>query len=130
MAADYIDTPCSCKENDRCPHYGRVLVGRVWELSRDTTELGRQYRAYWSGHPLPEEPPPDPTRWPLAARALARLRGPRDRGLGDTAARVLKRFGADKLAWLYRKLTGRECGCWNRQAALNTAFPYPPEPPP
>lgn len=44
---DYIATPCPCHEGDVCPHYGRQLVGRIWELSRMDNEQGRKHRASW-----------------------------------------------------------------------------------
>jgi hypothetical protein len=46
------------------------------------------------------------------------------RGLGDTIAKVTKATGLDKLAEIYTKVSGKPCGCSNRQAALNLLFPY------
>jgi hypothetical protein len=75
--------------------------------------------------------PPCPARpiseWPFLARGIARLRTAADAGLGDTIHRNLARFGADALARFYKAITGRPCGCADRQAALNNLFPYPPE---
>jgi hypothetical protein len=59
---------------------------------------------------------------------LAELRAPEDVGLGDTVARHLGRLGGDAFKRLYRKLTGGDCGCADRQAALNRLFHYPAAP--
>lgn len=45
--ADYINNPCPCAEPGFCPHYQMNLVGRLWELSRMTNDLGKQYRQLW-----------------------------------------------------------------------------------
>lgn len=46
------------------------------------------------------------------------------KGLGDTAAKIFKSIGADKIAKTYEKMTGKSCGCANRQVKLNEMFPY------
>lgn len=46
------------------------------------------------------------------------------RGLGDTVAKITHATGLDKLAELYTELTGKPCGCSQRQEALNKLFPY------
>lgn len=45
-------------------------------------------------------------------------------GLGDTIAKITHATGLDKLAEMYTKITGRPCGCQQRQEALNKLFPY------
>jgi hypothetical protein len=45
-------------------------------------------------------------------------------GLGDTVAKITHATGLDKLAALYTEITGRPCGCAQRQDALNKLFPY------
>ena len=45
-------------------------------------------------------------------------------GLGDTIAKITKNTGLDNLAKIYTQLTGRDCGCSNRQDALNKLIPY------
>jgi hypothetical protein len=45
-------------------------------------------------------------------------------GLGDTIAKITHATGMDKLAELYTKITGRDCGCTSRQEALNKLVPY------
>lgn len=57
--------------------------------------------------------------------ATARLVANRPpRGLGDVLAAVFKATGAAKLAKAYERVTGKPCGCAQRQAALNKAVPF------
>lgn len=63
-------------------------------------------------------------QWPTLIRIIAASRKEGEAGAGDTAKRVLHHLGADALAWLYEKATGRECGCADRQAKLNRLYPY------
>ena len=44
-------------------------------------------------------------------------------GLGDTVADLTHLTGLDKLAGLYEQITGRSCGCKDRQEWLNQLFP-------
>lgn len=46
------------------------------------------------------------------------------RGLGDWAARWMKGLGAAWLARVFQRVTGRECGCRQRQEQLNRWFPF------
>ena len=48
----------------------------------------------------------------------------RSKGFGDTVAKITHSTGLHKLAELYTEITGRDCGCRNRQEALNKLFPY------
>lgn len=75
------------------------------------------YVALWN-------PSAAPRKWPRAIRAIGKLRAAGDQGIGDTIARHLTRFGADALKSIYRQITGTDCGCSDRQAALNWMFPY------
>jgi hypothetical protein len=76
----------------------------------------------------PPKPSPSsavpPQKWPFVVRVLASRRQAREVGVGDTAKRLLHRMGADGLAWLYEKTTGRDCGCGDRQERLNHLYPY------
>lgn len=45
-------------------------------------------------------------------------------GLGDTIAKITQTTGLAHLATLYTQLTGKECGCADRQEALNKLIPY------
>jgi hypothetical protein len=40
-------------------------------------------------------------------------------GLGDTVADLTRVTGVDQLAKLYEEITGKPCGCAERQALLN-----------
>lgn len=46
------------------------------------------------------------------------------RGLGDTVAKITHTTRLDKLSALYTHITGKPCGCADRQEALNKLFPY------
>lgn len=48
----------------------------------------------------------------------------KQRGLGDTTARLIHSTGLDKLAEAYTAVTGKPCNCQKRQEALNKLFPY------
>ncbi len=62
--------------------------------------------------------------WPKMAQAIARLRAPSEVGVGDTLARLFARVGGERFKTLAKRL-GIDCGCDNRQALLNAAYPYP-----
>jgi ADP-heptose:LPS heptosyltransferase len=55
---------------------------------------------------------------------MALLRRPGDKGVGDTAARVFARFGAETFKAFYKKVFGKDCGCARRQEILNFHYPY------
>jgi hypothetical protein len=65
-------------------------------------------------------------KWPLKIKALALLAVPGERGVGDTAHRVLSHLGGDGVAKLYEEVTGRPCGCGDRIEKLNARYPYAP----
>ena len=46
------------------------------------------------------------------------------RGLGDTVRLVTEVTGGAKLVDKVSKVTGKPCGCKNRQEKLNEVFPY------
>lgn len=49
----------------------------------------------------------------------------KDKGLGDSIARVTHATGMDRLAEKMAKYAGkRDCGCKKRQERLNQLFPY------
>ena len=50
-----------------------------------------------------------------------RKQNPKSTGLGDTAEKVFKATGIDKLA---KWTLGEACGCDDRREALNKLFPY------
>ena len=121
--------PCACTvdavdiivhtEADYCPHpagprYGGGDKPAGWDELPKAGDPG----APQGQRPIPRE------RWPRIVRTLARHRAEGERGVGDTAKRVLHRMGGDALAWLFRKVTGRDCGCADRRARLNAMYPY------
>ncbi len=46
------------------------------------------------------------------------------RGLGDTVARLAQATGLAAAAKMFERVTGRPCGCEERQRKLNQLFPY------
>jgi hypothetical protein len=49
----------------------------------------------------------------------------KSKGLGDTIAKITQATGLDKVAHIVAKAAGEEdCGCTERQEALNKMFPY------
>lgn len=85
--------------------------------------------------PKPYVPPPL-AEWPFKLRVYARFRRPGDAGVGDTMARlfnvlpVYKGLGAGDAFKLAAAKLGFDCGCGDRQAALNRRYPYPGGPTP
>jgi hypothetical protein len=65
----------------------------------------------------------DPTTWPTWARALAMLREPQDRGLGDTVRRTLGPIH-EAYSEARRALGATPCKCRDRQTRWNHRFPY------
>lgn len=64
------------------------------------------------------------SRRALVERIQQRATTTPSRGLGDTIASLTAATGLDELAALYTSITGRDCGCKDRQEALNKLFPY------
>ena len=52
------------------------------------------------------------------------IRNMKSKGLGDTIEKMTAATGIKKLAEKYTQVTGKDCGCNKRKAALNKAFPY------
>lgn len=48
----------------------------------------------------------------------------KSKGLGDTVAKITKATGIKKVVEKISEVTGKDCGCDERQEALNKAFPY------
>ena len=61
--------------------------------------------------------------WPPILLPLKMFRKPGDRGAGDIIARVIGPIGGDAFKTWYRRLFGQDCGCGNRQEALNQRWP-------
>ena len=73
-------------------------------------------------HPRLERRPVDDA----ACAACDRYAGP-DRGLGDKVARLTRATGIAAATRVVSRVTGKPCGCSQRRAKLNAAFPtsYP-----
>lgn len=39
---------CDCEEGADCPHYGIILIGRLYELAKMDNQLGDKYRRAWT----------------------------------------------------------------------------------
>ena len=48
----------------------------------------------------------------------------KSKGLGDTVAKFTKATGIKKVVDTVSKVTGKDCGCGERQDTLNRLFPY------
>jgi len=48
----------------------------------------------------------------------------KSKGLGDTVAKFTKATGIKKVVDTVVKVTGKDCGCSERQDTLNRLFPY------
>jgi len=47
-------------------------------------------------------------------------------GLGDCIAKITHSLGLDQVAGKYEEITGKSCGCKQRQEMLNKAVPNVP----
>lgn len=65
-----------------------------------------------------------PYAWPFWAITISKKKIDTDQGVGDTLKRLIEKTGSDKIARAFEKLTGKVCGCTNRQEHLNRKYPY------
>lgn len=75
----------------------------------------------WNAPFPPRTIAPEP--WPLVLLPLKALAKEGDRGAGDIIARVVGPIGGDVFKSWYRTIFGKDCGCGNRQEALNARWP-------
>lgn len=61
--------------------------------------------------------------WPVILNVLKSQAQPGDRGAGDIIARLVGPIGGDKFKAWYLHLFGKDCGCGDRQEALNQRWP-------
>lgn len=64
-----------------------------------------------------------PEPWPLVLIPLKALAKEGDRGSGDIIARTVGPIGGEAFKKWYKLLFGKDCGCGNRQEALNRRWP-------
>jgi hypothetical protein len=55
---------------------------------------------------------------------MAKAARPEDAGIGDTLARLAGNVGGEAFKRWYRRITGADCGCGDRQNKLNAMYPY------
>jgi len=68
-----------------------------------------------------------PEDWPGWAKKLRLHRLDGERGLGDTAARVIGPVGGEAFKRWWRIIMRCDCGCAEGQVRLNAKFPYTTE---
>src|SRR5207302_548591 len=61
--------------------------------------------------------------WPAWAKVIALAKTKDEKGVGDTIARIVGPIGGQAYK-RWREIKGAPCGCDERQADLNAAFPY------
>ncbi len=71
--------------------------------------------------PIPMTVQPEP--WPTLLIPLKLLAKEGDRGAGDIIARTIGPIGGEAFKKWYKRLFEKDCGCGNRQEALNTRWP-------
>lgn len=64
-----------------------------------------------------------PEPWPMVLIPLKLLAKEGDSGAGDIIARTIGPVGGDAFKKWYKALFGKDCGCGNRQEALNRRWP-------
>ena len=115
-----------------CRHYGKPSC--VHPGKRASVGTCSRCSAYVdSGEPrgvvavtlrVKAQPQPIPRdQWPILARIIARLASATDKGVGDTIARSLGSPG-EWFKTAFKTLTGKSCGCSDRQAHLNALYSY------
>jgi len=62
--------------------------------------------------------------WPAWAKGLKLISTKEDKGIGDTIARTIGPLGGDAFKTWFPKITGKSCGCNERQETLNKRYPY------
>ena len=75
--------------------------------------------------PKPVAPAPK-DKWPAWVNKVALLSKPGDKGIGDVIARTVGPIGGDAYKAWFQKVTGRPCGCSERQKTLNEIYPLDP----
>lgn len=62
--------------------------------------------------------------WPLWAKAMAAVKTPEDRGVGDTVERTIGPANSSAIKKFYHKTFGRTCNCDGRRDTWNRKYPY------
>ena len=95
------------------------MVGTVIEVGAE------DFHRLTDSAKLVESRPAQIAEWPLGLRLVARKRIAGETGIGDTAARWIGAVGGEKFKLWFHIIFGKDCNCANRQAWLNTRWPYP-----
>jgi hypothetical protein len=117
--------------------YPRAYAITFWETGWGS----RRRKRFDQDEQVPEFPPHKPAlvqepdlrltavpkrKWPKWAKSIGRFRSDKDKGVGDTAARLLGERGE----WFkrqFKKWTGKDCGCDRRHDEWNALYPYGPK---
>jgi hypothetical protein len=87
------------------------------EYAKHLDQFGVSYEETLPPKPISPQP------WPLLLIPLKSLAKEGDRGAGDIIARTVGPIGGDAFKKWYKLLFGKDCGCGNRQEALNARWP-------
>ncbi len=122
-----IGLPCLADKNQRSfgslAKAGRCPLGKFTDPDGSTAGHSSLRGVTAPSSPQTKRAVPSPLL-PLAARIISKMAIPTDAGVGDTLARLIGSAGGEPYKRWFRKITGRDCGCTNRQAWLNARFPY------
>ena len=100
---------------------GVVIEGGL-RLPEDAfNELWPQFAKTPAPMPIASIPQSD---WPIWVKTVALAKTADDRGVGDTIARTIGPVGGDLFKAWFKKLTGKDCGCSERQELLNSKYTY------
>lgn len=106
----------------------RTSLSHVYALPGEPATFECPHGLPWDSRSIAPEPSidqADRSFWPALARIYANACGNAgDKGLGDTVARTISGMGGEYFKEVYEQITGADCGCGDRQAALNARFPY------
>ena len=100
---------------------GMAIDGGLRLPEADFNELWPQFAKSPGPSPIAPIPKND---WPIWAKTLALAKLAEDKGIGDTIARTIGPVGGNAFKVWFKKLTGKDCGCSERQELLNSKYAY------
>lgn len=93
------------------------------ELTKKVIGMIAESRSRREGKDSPLKSVPH-DEWPVWAKAVGLQCNESDAGVGDTIERLAGAAGRTFKA-MFKKLTGRPCGCAGRKLKFNRLYPYP-----
>src|SRR5215467_6672077 len=94
---------------------------RYYIAGKETSQS--EYLAFLKANNIPSPSAEKPRTWPIILSPLRLMAREGDRGAGDIIARVIGPIGGDAFKKWYKVTFGKDCGCGNRQEALNARWP-------